>query len=323
MSGQLSRRILADGIEEIEIDPEWAGDLPVLREVLTEHFGSPIQGSKLTPSAQPDVLRAELLARSRHLAGLVEELQEAIAARASVIVVPQMHLAHLDVEDRGVLLYSLTVGMGYPTGTDPRERQVVWPVTARAKNGNYFATFSELDTEATYHTDAQYYPDPERYFLLYAVHAARCGGGESRIRANRHVMEFMNSTGEGRRAIRVLQALNIPFRIPSVYTKSGTAEEKKYTFAPVIGENNTLRWRKDTVEKGLAELPEYDHPDLRDSLKLLESALNDAPQEVRLTLGDDSLVLVDNHRAVHARTAFTDHERHLLRIRFHDHQYVG
>ncbi|MDH6126511.1 alpha-ketoglutarate-dependent taurine dioxygenase [Kitasatospora sp. GP82] len=256
------------------------------------------------------------------MAGLVGELREALRDRASVIVVPRMHLAHLDVEDRGVLLYCLAVGLGYPTGTDPRQNQVVWPVTARAKNGEYFATYSELDSEAAYHTDAQYYPDPERYFLLYAVWSARCGGGESRLRTNDHIMEHLSASGEGRRALRVLRALDVPFRIPTVYTGSGRAEEKKYTLAPVIGEKNTLRWRKDTVEKGLAERPEYDHPDLRDSLRTLETALAEAPHEVRLTLGDDSLVLVDNHRAVHARTAFTDHQRHLLRIRFHDRQHV-
>jgi alpha-ketoglutarate-dependent taurine dioxygenase len=314
--------LLANEIVEIQLDPKWVEDLPVLRDVLQDHFGIPAHGSRLAPSEQPDTLRAELLSHSRYLTDVVNTLRNTITGRVSALIVPRMHLDRLDVEDRGVMLYAMTVGMGYPTGTDPRQHQVVWPVTARATSGDYFATYSELDSEAKYHTDAQYYPDPERYFLLYVVRAARCGGGESRLRANNHLIEFLNQTPDGRRAIRVLQALKVPFRIPSVYTNSGKAEEKKYTFAPIFGENNTLRWREDTVEKGLAELPEYDHPDLRDALKMLKLALASAPHEVRITLGDDSLVLVDNHRAVHARTAFTDHSRHLLRIRFHDTQHV-
>ncbi|GGU65309.1 hypothetical protein GCM10010211_33030 [Streptomyces albospinus] len=322
MTEKLAGRLLADGIEEIDIDPAWGEDLPVLLEVLEQHFGSAVAGTLLTPSSQPDELRAALLNRSAELADLVEKLQGIFLGDASAIVIRKMHLDHLDVDDRGVLLYCLAVGMGYPTGTDPRQKQVVWPVTARAKSGEYFATYSELDSEAEYHTDAQYYPDPERYFLLYAVRAARCGGGENKVRANAHITEFLSETPEGRRAMKVLQALHVPFRIPSVYTDSGEAQEKRYTFAPILGEQNTLRWRKDTVEKGLAELPEYDHPDLRDALEMLESALAEAPHEVRLTLEDDSFLVVDNHRAVHARTAFTDHDRHLLRIRFHDSQHV-
>ncbi|MFE3647342.1 TauD/TfdA family dioxygenase [Streptomyces sp. NPDC059152] len=322
MTEQLASRLLADGIEEIDIDSEWVDDLPVLRDVLERHFGSAVAGSRLTPSPQPDELRAALLNRSARLADLVERLQGVLLGDASAVVVRKMHLDHLDVDDRGVLLYCLAAGMGYPTGADPRRNQVVWPVTASARSREFEAARPELDFEAEYHTDSQYHPDPERYFLLYAVRAARCGGGDNRVRANAHITEFLAGTPEGRKAMRVLEALDVPFRIPSDYADSGEAPEKRYTFAPILAERNTLRWRRDTVEKGLAELPEYDHPDLRDALGMLESALAEAPHEVRLTLVDDSFIVVDNHRAVHARTEFADLDRHHLGIRFHDTQHV-
>jgi alpha-ketoglutarate-dependent taurine dioxygenase len=35
-------------------------------------------------------------------------------------------------------------------------------------------------------------------------------------------------------------------------------------------------------------------------------------------LPTDALLVVDNHIALHGRTAFTDQRRRLLRIRFHD-----
>ena len=318
-----TRKPLTHGIAEVEIGPDWIEDLQAVRTVLQEHFGHAPEGSRLVPSDRPDDLRDAVLACAPRLAVTAAALKEVITGTASALIIPRMHLKDLDVEDRGVLLYSLSLAMGYPTGTDPRQRQVVWPVTARAKSGAYFATYSEVDSEATYHTDAQYYPDPERYFLLYVVHAARCGGGESKLRSNEHIMQFLEASEEGRRALKVLQALNVPFRIPSVYTESGKAEERKYTLAPVIGEDGTLRWREDTVTKGLAERPEYDHPDLRAALHMLGRAFAEAPHEVRTTLGDDSLLLVDNHRTIHARTAFTDHNRHLLRIRFHDRRLVS
>jgi alpha-ketoglutarate-dependent taurine dioxygenase len=314
----LTRKFLADSIEQVQIGDNLADDLAQIRVVLENHFGAVVNGSNLTPTADPDGLRAALFEASPRLKDTVHELRSIFDGGTSVMIVPQVHLAHLDVDDRGLMLYCLALGLGYPTGTEPRHRQVVWPVIARAKPGEGFATHSELDTEAKYHTDTTFYPNPERYFILYSVRAARCGGGVSKLRASKHIINYLQKTDEGKRALQVLRALRVPFRIPSVFTDSGDASEKVYTFSRILDDQDKVRWRDDTVKRGLTEQPSFAHPDINRSIEEFEKALDEAPEEVRLTLDDDSLMLVDNHRALHARTAFQDRVRHLLRIRFHD-----
>ena len=54
----------------------------------------------------------------------------------------------------------------------PSERDggALWPIVPRSAHG----TFSETNTEALFHTDAQYHREPEPYFLLFCVTPAAC-----------------------------------------------------------------------------------------------------------------------------------------------------
>jgi alpha-ketoglutarate-dependent taurine dioxygenase len=75
--------------------------------------------------------------------------------------------------------------------------------------------------------------------------------------------------------------------------------------------------------KGLEDSPDFDTPDVRQAAKQLMHSLEHAPEELAMTLQDDSMVMADNHRAVHARTAFRDRERSLFRVRFHSKKRAG
>lgn len=315
-------RELRRGIFNRQINDQWVRETPSVIETLKEHFNFDPLTTILPPSPEPDRLRYELMMAAPTVCQIGCSLMNLLSRKAVVVIVSQMHLGACTVEERKLMLYALSVIMGYPTGTDPRENAVVWPVTARAKNGQYFATYSELDSEAEYHTDAQYYADPERYFLLYVNRAARCGGGLSRVRSNAEIMRHLQDSPEGRAAIAVLRNRLYPFRIPSVYTRSGSAEDIAYTFAPVLTGTETIRWRRDTIEKGLGELDDFDGPEVRKATQQLLRAFKDAPEELVMNLPDDSLILVDNHRAVHARAAFKDQERFLFRVRFHNQKHV-
>jgi len=72
---------------------------------------------------------------------------------------------------------------GNPTATD--QKQVIWDVKARQRDSAYFSTFSETDGEAAYHTDTQYFPEPEPIFLLYCMsrHAVAVGSRAFWMRA--------------------------------------------------------------------------------------------------------------------------------------------
>ena len=67
-------------------------------------------------------------------------------------------------------------------------------MTPRRTDTGYFATFSEHDREAAFHTDTQYYPIPERWFALYVMAPAQCGGGLSVMCDGEAVWTYPDST---------------------------------------------------------------------------------------------------------------------------------
>jgi alpha-ketoglutarate-dependent taurine dioxygenase len=46
--------------------------------------------------------------------------------------------------------------------------------------------------------------------------------------------------------------------------------------------------------------------------------LANGPGEIRQVIPTDGILIIDNHIALHGRTAFTDPRRHLLRLHFHE-----
>ena len=66
-------------------------------------------------------------------------------------------------------------GAGWPTPTDRVNRQIIWDIKRDLPAGQV-STFSENADEAKLHTDTQYFPNPERYTLLYVVRPAEDGG---------------------------------------------------------------------------------------------------------------------------------------------------
>jgi alpha-ketoglutarate-dependent taurine dioxygenase len=51
---------------------------------------------------------------------------------------------------------------------------------------------------------------------------------------------------------------------------------------------------------------------------MLNDLLENSPAEVYQTVPTDGMIIIDNHIALHGRTAFSDPERHLFRLRFHE-----
>jgi alpha-ketoglutarate-dependent taurine dioxygenase len=78
------------------------------------------------------------------------------------------------------------------------------------------------------------------------------------------------------------------------------------------------RWREDAVRKGIAAHPEYQTPGVRQALDAVIEQLANGPGEIRQVIPTDGILIIDNHIALHGRTAFTDPRRHLLRLRFHE-----
>lgn len=308
---------LGHRIASVALAPLDAAQIDASLAVLRQHYGPNMASEHLVPPVRPDELRSDLATRAPQLVDLAGELSEALEGSLSAIVIPRIGLSHLSLQERAGVLFALSVALGEPTATDKVDRRVVWDVKVRKEKvaDNSVSTFSEHPYEADLHTDTQYFPEPERYMLLYVVAPARCGGGVSRIRSLECLRNELSATEDGRWAIDYLTGRNLPFRIPAVFTHDGKGDGTEVTFASIFDQRPEVRYRIDTLNRGLQLYPELDTPELRKAIGLVDQAMNNPDRLLQLAMASDSLQLLNNHTALHGRSPFSDYERHVLRIR--------
>ncbi|WP_247879168.1 TauD/TfdA family dioxygenase [Azospirillum brasilense] len=256
-------------------------------------------------------MRGELAEAAPGLSALATAIRDRLETSHSGVLIRRAHLGRHDLDTRRRLLYALAVGIGAPR----IDRKVVWDIKLRPElvRSGGASTFSEHADEADFHTDTQYFPNPERYMLLYFAQAAACGGGRSSLRDARCVREALSGSDEGRWALDLLSRTALPFRIPATFTRTGSV-----TFATVFGDRPLIRFRTDTLRRGLAARPEHNTPDVRRALAILRAELDNPARRLETFMESDSLLAMNNHEALHGRGAFADPDRHALRIRIDD-----
>lgn len=309
----------ASGMVELIIESRWSIEVEAVERVLADYYGAEVSGADLTPPAEPGALRDRLRDQAPQLAAVTDEMRALFDSGACGVMIPRLGLADLNVDQRRKAVFALAVLVGNVTETEPDNHRVVWDVKAAEEDARQFSKFSQAPDEAQYHTDSTIVPIPERFFLLYAVNQAECGGGVSTLRDGRQVMEILEQSEAGRAAVRTLRETPLPIRIPKAFRrKYGATASDGYSHVPVFAEKPMWRWRKDKIEQGLVKHPECASDEVREALDTVAAQLADTTNEVRQVLPTDGIVVIDNHVAFHGRTAFTDTNRHLLRIRFHD-----
>lgn len=302
------------------VDPIPAGEIAAIRAVLADFHGSYVDSAALVPHEREDELRAALAESAPGVATLAAALRRTLDDSHSAILVPCLGLAVLDLDSRRFALYALALGIGSPTATDKIDRKVVWDIKARPEmlRAGTASTFSEHASEADFHTDTQYFPEPERYMLLYFIRPADCGGGRSSVRDAACIRDRLAATEEGRWALDLLSERELPFRIPATFTTTGRRDAVEVTFARVFGDRPRIRFRTDTLKRGLSAFPEHDTADVRRALTTLQAELDDPGPRLEHSFEADGAIFLNNHESVHGRGAFTDLERHALRIRIAD-----
>jgi alpha-ketoglutarate-dependent taurine dioxygenase len=267
----------------------------------------PLDPRDLTPYRQR---LAELAPELFHFARAVKIR---LLCGAMAVQVEDLGLKDFTLETKRYLLFALANLIGEGTATDPRQRRVLWDVKPRPTPPGHFATYSEHDGEAQFHTDTQYYPNPERFFFLYTVQAARCGGGMSYFASATDLISRMTRTIEGCRAFDTLSTVPVPFRVPSAFARGN---EPEFTWAPVLAGGPLIRYREDTLLACEPCFPDVPWAEIKSALLCLNEAAAHA-STARAQLPDDAIVFVNNHQALHARSEFRDQNRHLIRVRMH------
>ena len=295
--------------------PRWKAEGGSILDVIRDHHGGETRYPLVRPSpsaAATAALRKDIRQVAPSFAAFVDQLGQAQEGHCGVFIA-QLGLDALDTNSRAMLAYAVGICMGEPTATDMH--RVIWDVKPRHTEAGYFSTFSETDQEAAYHTDTQYYPEPEDAFFLYTIEAARCGGGWSQACDARALRADLERSAAW--VSDVLANKPLPFRVPTAFMTTNEPGAVQATIAPVFGDRPFVRYRRDTLEDGLRHFPEYGDADVYRALDEFEERLSTCRYAAEFFMPRDSLLLIDNHRALHARTRFYDQARHLLRIRIH------
>jgi alpha-ketoglutarate-dependent taurine dioxygenase len=307
-------------VARLDVDDRswWAAEMAPIRAALIDHYGSDVPGEALPPPRHPAGLRARLREVAPQLTALTDRIRRAFADdRACAVLIPELGLGGRDIDDKRKGVFALAVLLGDPTANIPLD-MVLWDVKNRGDESTGHTSFSENDREAQYHTDNGSLPVPEHFFFLYSVQAARCGGGVSLLRDGRVLKKQLEETPEGRAAIQILTETDLPRRIPKAFHAYSDVSPDGYLYAPVLSDEPMWRWRQGGIRRGIAAHPECETPEIRKALDSLIELLEHGPDEIRLVIPTDGILIINNHIALHGRTAFTDPQRHLLRLRFHE-----
>lgn len=211
--------------------------------------------------------------------------------------------------------HEFCAGLGKPLPHNEDPTSIVWPIKPVPGVNRAFNTHSELSALAELHTDSAFSEAPDDYFCLYSVKAARCGGGKTLLLSAEDFCEELMSTQDGREAEAIFRSEPFPFAVPSAFQETeGLAPA--YVKALVL-EGSNIRFRADVIERAAADHPGSLSERQRAALKVAKHVCEASKHLKHLTLTADSVIIINNKTMLHGRTAFTDVERHLLRVRLH------
>ena len=198
---------------------------------------------------------------------------------------------------------------GEPTRSSLRDPRLVWPVQYAEYEGSEL-TFSQTKDEASLHTDSQYFENPEPYFGLFCMTSDEPGKGTSSlVRADEVVASLKSARGNN-----VLDELkkSFPFKVPPIFTETGTPEEIVVTWAPIL-EENKVRYRLDTLNAALKIGSKITKEQL-EAMGAFNEVLAGSPStNYHMEPGD--IMFVNNHKVLHSRSAYSNPDRLLLRVR--------
>lgn len=234
-------------------------------------------------------------------------IQEALRTSGCCVI---SHSDADSIAQAQALVLASARAIGTPVPHD-KHGALLWDIRAQTSGDPAGRTFSEHSDEAVLHTDSQYRDTPEDAFCLYCIKAATCGGGKSFVLRLDDLLLDMAEAGVDDDMIDALHKNDFPFAVPRVFEM----KDDKFTFGPILGEDNTIRYRKDALEQGMqthgSALPDIAHR----AVEVLHQIVLTSTRVQCFDLVRGDLFWVNNKTTLHGRSSFRDAERHLLRAR--------
>lgn len=202
--------------------------------------------------------------------------------------------------------WSLVKKLGLPSAHNDGKEDYIWEISAKQSTSS-IKTYSEHSRKANLHTDSQYRNNPEKYFSLSSIQVANCGGGQTEILDFKKLYARVKNNSWFKELYEVY-----PIAIPDVFQSA----QERIVYQPIIKETPFIRFRTDTILKGFDLVNEPLESKKRKAFKLLEKEILNSNLIEKFYLKKGQIIIIDNHRVLHGRSAFKDSKRLLLRIRF-------
>lgn len=161
---------------------------------------------------------------------------------------------------------------------------------------------SHTADEFDMHTDCSFEDPPPRYVALYVVREDQCGGGRSTLIDTDALNRYIS-----RKSLQTLMNTDFTVSVPPEFFKGQESIKMKL----VTREEKLWKYRSDIIDRNNctdAQLSALDE---------LDSLLRSPSLVLTTMLPTGSLLLLDNMRWFHGRSAIKDQNRWLKRVRFH------
>jgi len=287
----------------------------LLSSEVINHLGelSPDKLMAILQISQDNTLIELLSKKNGNLAENICFFRAVLASSLSGILIKNFISPSTGTDLSRALFLMLCLGLGKPINHQTAKDSLVWDITPRKTNDQKFKTFSEHSYEAPLHTDSQYSEFPEKFIGLLVYRKANCGGGKTRILNGYKLFCELMATDKGRKTIKLLSTHKLPFMIPPVFSEKLPPE---FMFAPVFSPEVFIRYRKDTLIKGINSYGDMFSDAVINAIGFLDEIIENSPDIIEIMLENGDLLITNNHTTLHARTEFRDLERLLFRIRF-------
>lgn len=232
------------------------------------------------------------------------------------MVIENMHFNDLPLVVRDAFIVGFCALMGNPTPTDQIRKQIIWPVTVDKNIKTKITTFSQHNGEASFHTDTQYFEHPETIATLWCVAPDKNGEGVNALVDGRYIVQQLAALQNGPNILQTLFTNCYPFRVPTIFTRSADDDKPEITNACIMGTTPFIRYRLDTILEGIKSLKLSLQSHEQQALDAIERIVGDPQSQAKVFLKKGDILLTNNHEILHSRTAFSDTDRLLLRVRF-------
>ncbi|KAG9293238.1 hypothetical protein G9A89_010609 [Geosiphon pyriformis] len=202
-------------------------------------------------------------------------------------------------DDDGLTLQKIVDFIGIPHKHD-NKGTAMWDIKSLEKNNEKHVARSHQLSEFTLHTDCCYEENVPDYFGLYVVQDDQMNGGKNLVIESIALLQHLS-----KKSFDILQNHQVKVLVPGEFKK-----EKEFINTFILDKELGIRYRREIIDSTSLTTEQ------EEAIDELERLIYSPLFSRSLTLNRRQILLLDNKRYLHARTAIKDKNRHLKRIRF-------